>query len=349
MIECSSNQGRDARASFGGVSSGQSRCRSAVATRAGVPGEGNRAGASPLSSIGFLAQSSSSPSACSRPTLLFSFTLALTEFRGSWQFPGSRDGLRPGFGQQLALWQAFGGEKSCHQAQTSTHHTTQAAFWWLVSWPLAPTMCDMCSWETRASLRLLLLCLCLAADTHRPDLGLRHRQPEPLHPMGILHFAVVPAPQPAFEIFVTGFDPASHSVPTHLGLLCLQIREDCPREGSAHPKLKTGCEAWDASLQRQRQRTPRGRASLRCRARRTDLPRGRRSSRRLSPERRRSSFADPSCSNRSQPALALRHRRSLLVHCWPVAPVHSHSQWRGRRHVVCARGLSLASHCWAQA
>jgi len=45
MIECSSKQGGDARASFGGVSSGQSRCRSAVANRAGMPGRGQ---ASPL-------------------------------------------------------------------------------------------------------------------------------------------------------------------------------------------------------------------------------------------------------------------------------------------------------------
>lgn len=52
-----------------------------------------------LSGIGFWEASSSSPSASTRPTLLFSFPLALTELRGSRQFPGSCDGLRPGFGQ----------------------------------------------------------------------------------------------------------------------------------------------------------------------------------------------------------------------------------------------------------
>src|SRR6266851_2381396 len=42
MFECSSKQGGDARASFGGVSSGQSRCRSAVANRAGATGRGRQ-------------------------------------------------------------------------------------------------------------------------------------------------------------------------------------------------------------------------------------------------------------------------------------------------------------------
>ncbi len=68
----------------------------------------------PLSGIGFLVQSSSSPYACSCPTFLFPFALALTKFRGSWQFPGSRNALRPDFGQQPATRQDLRVEERCH-------------------------------------------------------------------------------------------------------------------------------------------------------------------------------------------------------------------------------------------
>lgn len=75
---------------------------------------------------------------------------------------------------------------------------------------------------------LMLLFLGLAADTHRPDLGHSHCQPEPLHTTCGLHFAVMPAPQAALKIFEACFNPGAHPIPTHLSLLWFQIGEYRP-------------------------------------------------------------------------------------------------------------------------
>ncbi len=65
---------------------------------------------------------------------------------------------------------------------------------------------------------LLLLHFRLTAHASSPDLGNGHRQPEPFDTAGILHFAVVPAPQTTFEIFEATFDPGTHCIPTDFGL-----------------------------------------------------------------------------------------------------------------------------------
>src|SRR5260370_15698572 len=91
----------------------------------------------------FLVQSSSRTRACSRPALLSSFALLLMQGRGRWQLPGSRDDLRPRFGQQSAAWQDLSGEQGGHQSQASTHDATQPAFRWLARRPFAPTTSDM--------------------------------------------------------------------------------------------------------------------------------------------------------------------------------------------------------------
>ena len=158
-----------------------------------------------LSGIGFLAQLGTSP--CSCPTFLRPFAFTLTELGRPGQFAGSRDGLRPGLRHQPAARQDKSVEQHGHQSQASTHDATQSTFRRLIGRPCASTTSNMRDWQVCAWAFLLLLLLCLAAEAHRPDLGHRHRQPEPLHTTSCLHFAVVPAPQAAFEVFVAGFDP----------------------------------------------------------------------------------------------------------------------------------------------
>src|SRR5258708_20966287 len=159
----------------------------------------------PLSGIGFLVQSSSRTRACSRPALLSSFALLLMQGRGRWQLPGSRDDLRPRFGQQSAAWEDLSGEQGGYSSQASTHDATQPAFRWLARRPFAPTTSDMFGGQGLAQWLLALFFLCLTAYTHRPELGHGHRQPESLHATGLHHFAVMPAPQAALEILKAGF------------------------------------------------------------------------------------------------------------------------------------------------
>jgi hypothetical protein len=46
----------------------------------------------------------------------------------------------------------------------------------------------------------------LAPQTDAPELSQRHGQPEPLNAAGSLHFAVVPSPKSALEIFEPAFN-----------------------------------------------------------------------------------------------------------------------------------------------
>lgn len=81
---------------------------------------------------------------------------------------------------------------------------------------------------------LLLLHFRLATYAHAPHLRDRHGQPEPFHATCLQHFAMMPAPETAFEIFETGFDPRSHPIPTDVRFF---RREVCQH----HPGMLVAC------------------------------------------------------------------------------------------------------------
>src|SRR5579875_2093138 len=149
---------------------------------------------------------------------LLAFALALTQVGRLRQLAWRRNGFRPGFGQQLTARQDFCREERSHQGEASAYDATQAALRRLAHRSLAPPTRDMLCWQGLAQIALALFVFRQAADACRPDLGYSHLQPQPLDTAGVLHFAVMPAPQAAFKVFETALNPRSHAIPTHLSL-----------------------------------------------------------------------------------------------------------------------------------
>ena len=100
--------------------------------------------------------------------------------------------LRPRLGAKRSKLPRLTEEELCQQKQTTSYRTTQLPLGSLINRALKFPPGDVAFWQP-GHVRPGSILFGLAPQADGPDQGHGHDQPEPLHPLSMHHFAMMPA------------------------------------------------------------------------------------------------------------------------------------------------------------